>query len=581
MIHRLSSSLQTFKSLTFGPGLNVLVADTTPESSARQTRNRAGKSSLVELVHFLTGGTADPSSIFRNASLAEQSFEGRIDVGQDLATVRRSGARPSQIHLSGQAVERPQTQMTLSPNEAVVSNERWKEILGAAWFRLPAEPGAGLAPSFRSLFAYFARRDASGGFLSPFKHYTQQGQGEQQVAMSYLLGLDWTIPAELQRIRDQEASLRALRAAASTGAIPSGPRPSGQLRTLVAVAEERAAGIREAVGSFQVLPEYEALQAEANALTGLMNDAADANTSDLRLVSRLREAAEVEAPPPIDQVAEVYAEAGTALPGVTLRRLEEVTAFHESVILNRRSYLEQELAAAEERLSARSREMAAWDRRRATILQTLESHGALAQFAHLQQEASRLHAAAGSLREEFVAAERIEGTRADLEMERTHLARRLRQDFAERGEVLRRAIVTFEGISSALYEEAGRLEIAETPNGPTFQVTIQGGQSHGVRNMQVFCMDLTLLRLTAERGLGPGFLIHDSHLFDGVDERQVARALKIGADTSLELGLQYIVTLNSDVVPTTLPTGFDLASQFLPVRLTDQREDGGLFGLRF
>ena len=192
-----------------------------------------------------------------------------------------------------------------------------------------------------------------------------------------------------------------------------------------------------------------------------------------------------------------------------------------------------------------------------------------------------MEAAASSLREEFTAAEQIEGTRADLEIERTQLARRLHQDFVEREDVLRRAILTFEGFSSALYEDAGHLEIAESPNGPNFTVTIQGGESHGVRNMQIFCMDLTILKLTAERGVGPGFLVHDSHLFDGVDERQVAQALKIGSDTAEDLGLQYVVTLNSDVVPASLPQGFDLETYVLPVRLTDEHEAGGLFGMRF
>jgi uncharacterized protein YydD (DUF2326 family) len=581
VIRLLGSSLASFKSLAFQPGLNVLIADTTPESSTRQTRNRAGKSSLVELVHFLTGGNADPGSIFRNAALIVETFEGQLDVAGSTTTVQRSGSRPSRIELGG-ATPDLGSQLTLGGDSREVSNERWKTLLGEAWFGLTSEPEERLAaPSFRSLFAYFARRDAVGGFLSPFKHFTQQSQGDQQVAISYLLGLDWTIPAELQRVRDKEAALRALRAAASTGAIPTGPRAAGQLRSLVAVAEERAARLQWSLATFRVLPEYEDLQNEADDLTGMMDGATDANTADLRLVSRLRESLADEAPPSLDQVAAIYEEAGIALPGVTLRRLEDVTAFHESVIANRRMYLEQELTAADERVHGREERLTQWDARRADIVRMLQSHGALSQFAALQEEAARLHVTAATLREEFAAAERIEGARTDLEIERTQLARRLHQDFVEREELLRHAIVTFEGISSGLYEEAGRLEIAETPNGPSFQVTIQGGESHGVRNMQIFCMDLTILRLTAERGLGPGFLIHDSHLFDGVDERQVAQALRIGSETADELGLQYIVTLNSDVVPATTLPGFDLAPHFLPVRLTDEHDAGGLFGIRF
>ena len=100
--------------------------------------------------------------------------------------------------------------------------------------------------------------------------------------------------------------------------------------------------------------------------------------------------------------------------------------------------------------------------------------------------------------------------------------------------------------------------------------------------MQIFCFDLMLIELQAERGTSPGFLVHDSHLFDGVDERQLARALQLGAQRAEAGGFQYIVTMNTDALP---QEGFDAAfsveDYFMDVRLTDAGEDGGLFGIRF
>ena len=100
--------------------------------------------------------------------------------------------------------------------------------------------------------------------------------------------------------------------------------------------------------------------------------------------------------------------------------------------------------------------------------------------------------------------------------------------------------------------------------------------------MQIFCFDVMLMRLCRERGLGPDFLVHDSHLFDGVDARQVAIALQVGAEMSERFGFQYIVTMNSDVYSTVADaSGFDFDSRVISSRLTDATEDGGLFGLRF
>ncbi len=43
--------------------------------------------------------------------------------------------------------------------------------------------------------------------------------------------------------------------------------------------------------------------------------------------------------------------------------------------------------------------------------------------------------------------------------------------------------------------------------------------------MQIFSFDMMLIVLCQKRGIGPGYLIHDSHLFDGMDTRQIAKAL--------------------------------------------------------
>ncbi len=116
-------------------------------------------------------------------------------------------------------------------------------------------------------------------------------------------------------------------------------------------------------------------------------------------------------------------------------------------------------------------------------------------------------------------------------------------------------------------------ELWRANNGPTFEFNIQGSRSKGIKNMQIFCFDMMLMRLCAKRGIGPGFLVHDSHLFDGVDGRQVAKALEVGARTAEKLGFQYIVTMNSDDAFKETIENFDLKPYILPTRLTDATED--------
>ena len=99
--------------------------------------------------------------------------------------------------------------------------------------------------------------------------------------------------------------------------------------------------------------------------------------------------------------------------------------------------------------------------------------------------------------------------------------------------------------------------------------------------MVIFCFDLAMAVIAHRHGRGPNFLGHDSHLFDGVDSRQIARALELGSAVSAAEAIQYIVTMNSDDLQKAVGHGFEAEQYWLPVRLTDDRDDGGLFGFRF
>ena len=100
-------------------------------------------------------------------------------------------------------------------------------------------------------------------------------------------------------------------------------------------------------------------------------------------------------------------------------------------------------------------------------------------------------------------------------------------------------------------------------------------------SMEVFCFDLTLAALAKGRGEGPGFIIHDSHLFEPVDGRQFARALQIAADFSASTGIQSVALLNSDeMVRAERESGASFADYVLETVLSDT-PDGGLFGIRF
>lgn len=572
MIHRIFSSLAGFKNLDFHSGLNVLIAQKEAGASDKQTRNRAGKSSLVEIIHFLTGADAGKESLFRSSTLADETFGLTFDFGGETITTERSGKEKSKIHVEG---------TTFLKGKDRISNSEWMTLLGEKMFGLHSVSGEGRTPTFRSLFSYFVRRQSSGAFTTPEKQAGMQQTYDFQVALLYLLGLDWKIAADWQVVRDKEKTLKELRKAAQQGVFGTMIGKAADLRTQVTVAEARLKEMRTRLADFRVLPEYTVLEKEADDLTRQINDIANANVIDAGAIRDLEAAVHSEVPPPLNELEAIYAEAGVSLPSIALRRYDDVRVFHESIVRNRREYLYGELEAAKNRVLARDREKQQLDARRAKIMSLLRSHGALEQYSKLQAEASRKEAEVEALRQRFIAAEQLEGTKNELDIERNRLTRRLRRDFDEEEETLSAAILAFEETSERLYESAGSMVIDSTTNGPAFSFPMQGSRSKGIKNMQIFCFDMMLMRLCASRGSGPGFLVHDSHLFDGVDGRQVISALKVGAEMAEELGFQYIVTMNEDDAFKEKIEGFEIRNHVLPVVLTDAKEDGGLFGFRF
>jgi uncharacterized protein YydD (DUF2326 family) len=205
----------------------------------------------------------------------------------------------------------------------------------------------------------------------------------------------------------------------------------------------------------------------------------------------------------------------------------------------------------------------------------------IAHFRRFERELIELETQAADLSQRLALAERLESLRVDLKAERIDAERALRNELEERRDLIESAIETFQDISSAIYKTPAEFDIVATPNGPRFSIKEPAILSDGINNMQIFTFDLTLAVMSARRGFWPGFLVHDSHLFDGVDGRQIGAALKIGHEKILALGGQYIVNMNSDdLEKAQRETGEDYSSYVLDLVLTDT-DTGGLFGFQF
>ena len=333
------------------------------------------------------------------------------------------------------------------------------------------------------------------------------------------------------------------------------------------------------------MEQYAQVQDEATRVSRRLAELNSLNLLDRKYISQTVDEEMSERAPDISFLQEVYRQAQVDLPDAALARYDEVEQFHRTVIQNRRLYFAEESRAAQARINQRSNEIDQLDQRRAALLSILRSGGALETFSLLQGELNRQESEVESLRQRLSAAEALASRQTTLQMERQQLFERLQRDYREREQQLGQATLFFEELSRELYGDVGGIfAISESDNGPRFQISIEGERSKGITNMLTLCLDLTMMRIAYREGRLPDFLVHDSHIFDGVDVRQVRQAILLSAQEAVRFEYQHIMTLNSDQLPTTTEDeelAAILAEAIISVRLTDSHEDGGLFGIRF
>ena len=580
MISSVRSNMPSFKEVEFTPGFNVVLADRTKESTRGDSRNGLGKTTLFEIVHFCLGAGTRRNQGLLVAPLKGWTFTLEVQIEDRSLAVTRSTDEPSRVQLRGDVHDLADVGERQNGGLAVRIPD-WNTFLGQQLFGLSLEePLPKYQPTFRSLFSYFVRRDRD-AFSSPFNHHRNQREWDKQVNNAFLLDLAWQHAGELQQLKDNQNALNGLRQAARDGLLQG---LIGNLGNLEAERTRLDSEIRQQSGtlqSFHVHPQYAEIEQEVNELTSRIQQMSNANIADSRLVELYRSSLDDDQDPDTDELLEIYQEVGVTMPDMVRRRLEEVQDFHRQIVANRRAYLQSEIQRVESGRSQRSLELQAEIEKRAQLLQVLQTHGALQEFTALEELHLNLVSRRNDVDNRISNLQRFEQGRSEVRVSRELLLQTARRDFEERREARATAINIFNSNSQALYSAPGNLVVNIADTGFSFDVDIMRSGSQGINNMKIFCYDLMLARLWATKQPSPRLLMHDSTVFDGVDERQIAQSLELAHQEAENNGFQYVCALNSDTLPSDefSPT-FDL-ERFVRLRLTDESEEGGLLGIRY
>ena len=563
-LHKLGSSDFRFKTLQFHAGMNILLADKTVESTSGDSRNGAGKSSFVRILRYILGGSLAGS--LKSDALSAHSFCAEIDIC-GAGVVNR--------------VERPVSPKTKVYVDAEqISVEDWKRDLSD----LLGVSDVVRKPTVSQIFGQLARDY----FEDPLKTYRNEGNWESGMRIGFLLGFSPEILVKAAEIIALEKNQKTLRKAISDGVFGSATASESELRARLAQERKTRDRVEYSLKGFRVDEQYAVHQVRADELSRAIRELNDEGLSLEKRRSDLEAAMSEERPAIVgaelsQQLETMYAEIGIIIPDVALRRFVEVADFHASVVRNRRIYLENEFAAVNQRLEEISLKRKSLDRDRASVMAVLNESMALDTFRSMQKELADLDARVADLEKRLELVQSVSDSGIRLRAMKSEVESSLRAEIAEREVSLESSIALFQQLGEEIYSDRRVSLLIEATSRGVLKVEprIDGDASAGIQGVKTFLLDLVCLVSAIRLGRAPRILVHDSQLFDSMDDRQIASCLNIGARLVDIHGFQYIVTLNSDRLAAAEAEGFDRMNYVIDPQLTDAGDGGGLFGFRF
>lgn len=538
-------------------------------------------SRVLDVIHFVLGGSKESRSPLSAAELAEAAFSLDLELGGQAVSATRSLNSPGTIELLGEFAHWPIQPDVAEDGAVSITEDTWKDLLGRMMFGLPPVSQGIPWVSFRACFPYFARRQRNDGYVDWRKHVSGQRAVAWQAPLAFILGLGCEGLIELHKVKEAEREKANLTRLLKSSLIQESLGTPGKLRARANRVGRQVEKLEADLQGFQIVSAYDEMVAEANRLQGEIEELTNANFLDLEIAANLERSLADERPPQLTDLQRVYAEAGVVLPGVSLEKYEKVEEFHRAILRNRHLHLQAELTDARARAEQRRLTIEGAQRRRNGLLATINSGGALAHYRQMDAQLIQLRSEQQALNAQLELHSKIDLLRSDLKVKRAEAERQITHDLAERSASVDHAITVFDEISSSLYVQPASLELKATSDGLGITVHKADIASDGVGKMQVFTFDLTLATICAERDAWPGFLIHDSHIFDGVDGRQVATALQAARERLSDAGGQYIITMNSDDLEKAEREGGTSFRDFVVQPELNDTDSGGLFGFKF
>lgn len=571
MIHELySNKPDYFNHIYFNKGLNIVLADGN-DNLEENSRNGLGKTTLINIIHFCLGAQKNIELPLND--LSDWSFLIVIDLFNEKIIATRTFENTHIITVEGNFENFPiKPTYSKADENYYYPLKSWNNLLGQALFNLKANNKLKIKPSFRMLISYFIRRKDS-DFNTPFITASTTIQPiYSDLCTCLFLGLDWQLISKYRELKDKNSKLtknkKMLREQHGT---------VGELRPKMNRLKKEVNNYKKELDNFEILDSYSDIEKEADKLTNDIHELCHEQSILNKKLQHYEDSIKIEETTSIN-IEKIYNEADFYFTENIKKTLSESKKFHDTIITNRKKFLETEMNSINHKLENISNMVKQKSKQRAKAMDILNNFGALKEYTNIQNIYINKKQNLDEIESIIEKYENINYEKQDINSKKVEIEDKIQLDYLENKTHLDNLINLFSENTSKLYDIPGDLIIDTIDNGFKFDIKIPKSKSHGKSKMMTFCYDLMILETFFDEHL-IDFLVHDSNIFDGVDLRQYSNSLNLINDKCLEKNLQYICMLNSDSIPENR-LNFKLNKKII-LKLSDESIKDSLLGFEF
>lgn len=526
------SNKKSFRTVEFNKtGLSFIVAEKEqPDSDDHsKTYNGLGKSLLVRIIHFCLGAN-DQGYIDFCTKLPGWEFYLDYEINNKTYTAKRATDYPKTIVL----------------NNKEHTIKKFNELMGLLSFDIPKDIEY---LSFRSLIPFFIRPNKES-----YVAYNKPGKTKKDYQTllynSFLLGLDVSLVQKKQILKTEKDRITNLETNFKKDSLLKDFFTGNKDASLTLVdLEERIKRLDTDLKDFKVAEDYKDVQLKADKVE---KELFSLNNSVILLQNNIENISNsIKLSPDIskEKITSIYSESQINFSENVVKTLDELEAFYEKLISNRKRRLLEQQNKMKLELQSKNGDILKLQKEFNALMKYLGEHQALDVFVSLTNKQAELKTERENIRKY-----------QELQSEYRVKARQIEKDFITSTEVTEQYLTKIEpeivvlrdyyrSLAKIFYPDSVAGITVESNNGENqsrfnIDAKIESDASDGINNVKIFCYDLTILFKGHNHKID--FVFHDSRLFSDTDERQKADMFKTVYQKFISVDKQYIATVNQN-----------------------------------